>query len=84
MAAALLVLVVFAAVVSRPLAVRLWLAGRISDRSLFIASVARFPVLTFVFGLILRVPIPVLLLLTALSVVPGLLFSRVVREWIRR
>ena len=84
MAAALLVLVIFAAVVSRPLAVRLWLAGRISDRTLFVASVARVPVLTLVFGLILRVPIPLLLLLTVLSLVPGLLFSRVVRESIRR
>jgi hypothetical protein len=83
-AAALLVLVIFVAVVSRPLAVRLWLAGRISDRTLFVASVARFPVLTPVFGLILRVPIPMLLLLTALSLVPGLLFSRVVRESIHR
>jgi hypothetical protein len=83
-AAALLVLVIFVAVVSRPLAVRLWLAGRISDRTLFVASVARFPVLTLVFGLILRVPIPMLLLLTALSLVPGLLFSRVVRESIHR
>ena len=84
MAAALLALVILAAVVSRPLAVRLWLAGRISDQALFVASVARFPVLTFVFGLILRVPIPLLLLLTALSIVPGLLFSRLVRDSIRR
>jgi hypothetical protein len=78
--AALVAVVILAAVLARPIAVRLWLAGLISDRVLFAASVARFPALVFVFGLILRVPLPLLLLLTVLSVLPGILFSRVVRD----
>ena len=80
MVAAVVALVILAAVVARPIAVRLWLEGMISDRALFVASVARFPALVFVFGLILRVPLPLLFLLTVLSLVPGLLFSRVVRD----
>jgi hypothetical protein len=78
--AALVALVILAALLARPVAVRLWLAGLISDRVLFIASVGRFPALTFLFGLILRVPLPLLLLITLLAVIPGLLFSRVIRD----
>ena len=80
MTAALIALVILAAIVARPIAVRLWLAGMISDRVLFVASVGRFPALAFLFGLILRVPLPLLALITVLSVVPGLLLSRVVRD----
>lgn len=80
MGAALVAVVILVAIFARPLAVRLWLAGMISDRVLFAASVARFPALVFVFGLILRVPLPLLLLLAVLSLVPGLLLSRVVRQ----
>jgi hypothetical protein len=78
--AALVAVVILVAIFARPVAVRLWLAGMISDRVLFAASVARFPALVFVFGLILRVPLPLLLLLAVLSLVPGLLLSRVVRQ----
>jgi hypothetical protein len=78
--AVLVAVVILVAIFARPLAVRLWLAGMISDRVLFAASVARFPALVFVFGLILRVPLPLLLLLAVLSLVPGLLLSRVVRQ----
>jgi hypothetical protein len=83
-AAALVFLVILAALVARPVAVRLWLAGLISDRALFVASVARFPAIVLAFGLILRVPLPLLLLLTLLSLVPGLLFSRVVHDAIQK
>lgn len=76
----LVAVVILVAIFARPVAVRLWLAGMISDRVLFAASVARFPALVFVFGLILRVPLPLLLLLAVLSLVPGLLLSRVVRQ----
>jgi len=81
---ALVVVLIVVAVGARPLAVRLWLAGLISDRALFIASVARFPAIVLAFGLILRVPLPLLLLLTSLSLVPGLLFSRVVHDAIQK
>jgi hypothetical protein len=78
--AALVVLVILAAVIIRPLAVRLWREGLIGDRALFIASVARFPALVLAFGLMLRVPLPPLILLTLLSLLPGLLLSRVVHD----
>ena len=80
MGAALVAVVVLVAVLARPIAIRLWLAGLISDRVLFAASVARFPALVFVFGLLLRVPLPLLFLLAVLSLVPGVLLSRVVRQ----
>ena len=79
-----MVVVILATLVARPVAVRLWLAGLISDRALFVASVARFPALVFAFGLILRVPLPLLLLLAMLSLVPGVLFSRVVNDAIQK
>ena len=81
---ALVVVLIVVAVGARPVAVRLWLAGLISDRALFIASVARFPAIVLAFGLILRVPLPLLLLLTSLSLVPGLLSSRVVHDAIQK
>lgn len=80
MGPAFVAVVILVAIVARPIAVRLWLAGLISDRVLFAASVARLPALVFVFGLLLRVPLPLLILLTVLSVLPGILFSRVVRD----
>ena len=81
---ALVVVLIVVAVGARPVAVRLWLTGLISDRALFVASVARFPAIVLAFGLILRVPLPLLLLLTLLSLVPGLLFSRVVHDAIQK
>jgi hypothetical protein len=78
--AALVVLVILAGVAARPIAVRLWRAGLISDRALFAASVARFPALVFAFGLLLRVPLSIVVLLSVLSLVPGFLLSRVVRD----
>ena len=80
MGGVLVAVIILAAVVIRPVAVRLWRAGLISDRALFVASVARFPTLVFVLGFILRVPMPLLILLSVLSLVPGLLLSRVVHD----
>jgi hypothetical protein len=72
----LVALVIGLAVISRPIEVRLWRARRISDRTLAILSLARFPVVAFLFGLILDASVPALLLITALAFVPGLLFYR--------
>ena len=80
MGALLVTFILLTAVVIRPVAVRLWRAGLISERALFVASVARFPTLVFVFGFILRVPMPLLILLSVLSLVPGFLLSRVVHD----
>jgi hypothetical protein len=72
----LVVLVIAAAVMSRPIEVRLWRAGKISDRALAIVVLARFPIVAIVFGLIVGAPIPLLILITALAIVPGLMFCR--------
>jgi hypothetical protein len=80
--ALLVTFIILTAVVIRPVAVRLWRAGLISDRALFVASVARFPALVLAFGFILRVPIPLLIMLTVVSLIPGLLLSRVVHDTI--
>jgi len=79
----LVVGLIVAAVGARLVAVPLWRAGWISDRALFVLSIARFPALTFAFGLLLRVTLPLLLLLTLISLVPGLVMSRVIREVVR-
>ena len=78
--AALVVVLIVVAFAARPLAVRLWRAGWIGDGALVVLSIARFPALVFAFGLILRVPVPLLILVTLLSLVPGFLLSRVVRD----
>lgn len=75
----LTVLVIVIAVISRPVEVRLWRAGRISDRTLAIAGLARFPIVVFAFGLIVGASWPLLLALTALSIVPGFLFYSFMR-----
>ena len=80
MGALLVTFITLTAIFIRPLEVRLWRAGLISDRALFVASVARFPTLVLTFGFILRVPVPLLIVLTSVSLIPGLLLSRVVHE----
>ena len=80
MGALLVTFITLTAIFIRPVAVRLWRAGLISDRALFVASVARFPTLVLTFGFILRVPVPLLIVLTLVSLIPGLLLSRVVHE----
>jgi hypothetical protein len=79
----LLALVIAAAVISRPIEIRLWRAGRISDRTLAIVGLARFPVVAFLFGLILGAPIPLLIIITTVAIVPGLLFYRFMLDFIR-
>ena len=79
----LVVLVIVLAVVSRPVEMRLWRAGKISDGMLAGLLIARFPIVVFLFGLISGASVPVLVALTAISVVPGLVFHRVLRDVIR-
>jgi hypothetical protein len=74
--------VIVGAVVLRAVAVGLWRASVIGDRALVILSISRFPAVTFAFGLILRVPLPLLVVVTLISLLPGLLLSRVIRETI--
>jgi hypothetical protein len=79
----LVVLVIAAAVISRPIEVRLWRAGKIGDRTLAIVGLARFPIVAFLFGLIDGASIPLLILITAVAIVPGLMFYRFMLHFIR-
>ena len=78
--AAIVVVLIVAAIGARLLAVRAWRAGWIGDGALVLLSIARFPAIALAFGLILHVPMPLLVLLTLISLVPGLLLSRVIRD----
>jgi hypothetical protein len=64
MPAAVFIVVAFAA---RPIALRRWREGRLSDRSAAVLLVARFPLLAFGFGLLIRGPLPLVVGLTGLT-----------------
>jgi hypothetical protein len=79
----LLALVLVGAVASRPIVIRVWRAGRLSDRSAAVLGVGRFPVLALVFGLILGLPPLLIAALTAIGVLSAVLFYRFALEVIR-
>lgn len=68
----LLLIVVIAAIVSRPLDMWLWKRGRISDRTAAVLLVGRFPLVALLILPIMGVD----LLLTALILIPILLIGR--------
>ncbi len=72
------------AVATRPIESRLWLAGRISDRTLAILIVGRPAALCLVFGILGGSSWPFIALFTILGAVPGLLMYRFVRKTIRQ
>ena len=72
----LVLIVIIAAALSRPIEARLWRAGVLSDRSTAILFVGRFPVVCLLFGLIVGAELPLLLGITLLALVPSLLFYR--------
>jgi hypothetical protein len=78
-----LVLVIAAAVVSRPIEARLWRARRISDRAFSVALVARFPIVVFLFAAIDRAPLPLIPAITALAILPGALVYRTMLGLVR-
>jgi hypothetical protein len=77
------VLIVIAAVASRPIDARLWRAGRLSDRTTAILLLGRFPVLCFVFGLMAGASLPVLIGITAVAMLPMALFYRFTLDLLR-
>ena len=77
------ILVIAAAVASRPIEVRLWRRGRLSDRALALLLVGRFPVFVGPLAVMGSVPPPFNLLLVAIAVLPGLLAYPLVRDAIR-
>lgn len=63
-------LAIIAAVVSRPIEVRLWRAGRLSDRVVTLLLLGRFPVLVTLFAVLSSAPLPLAVFVVAISLVP--------------
>lgn len=72
----LVVLVIVAAVISRPVEARLWRAGKLSDRTTAILLLGRFPVVVFLFAVISGGPPLFVLGLTALMALPAVAVYR--------
>jgi hypothetical protein len=70
------VLVILAAVISRPVEERRWRAGKLSDRTAALLLVGRFPVLAFVFAVLVGGELLFVLAATALAALPALAFYR--------
>lgn len=70
------VLLIVAAVASRPIEARLWRSGRLSDRTAAILMLGRFPVLAFFFGLLSGASPLLALAVTALALLPPVVFYR--------
>ncbi len=76
-------LVIVLAVASRPIESRLWRAGRISDRTLALLLLGRFPLFVVLVALTAGGPSPFLLVLIVISLLPGLVFYRSMLSQIR-
>lgn len=76
-------LLVVAAVLSRPIEVRLWRAGRLSDRTTTILLLGRSPVIGFVGSLISEAAWPLVVGITMLGLLPSALFYRFVLDLLR-
>jgi hypothetical protein len=77
---AFVAIVIFAATISRPIEVLLWRMGHLSDRATALLLVLRFPVVAFLFGLILGGSPPRTLILTLLALIPAVFFYRLVLD----
>jgi hypothetical protein len=74
----LAILIIVAAVASRPIEVRLWRAGRLSDRTLTLLLVGRFPVVLGLYALLTGGLSLLTLFVIASSLLPSLLLYRFV------
>jgi uncharacterized membrane protein len=72
----LALLIVVLAVASRPIEVRLWRAGRISDRAVTVLLLGRFPVIVAIAALATGGPTLLTAALIGISVLPPVLFYR--------
>jgi hypothetical protein len=70
------VLIFVIAIASRPIEVRLWRRGRISDRTLTVLLLGRLPILVAVVSLLSGVPTFVTVVLVAASLLGPLAFYR--------
>jgi hypothetical protein len=69
-------LLIAAAVISRPVEVRLWRAGRLSDRTTALLLVGRFPVVVGLYAIIDGASLPFIAGITLMGLVPAVLFYR--------
>ena len=76
-------IVIFAACITRPIEVQLWRMGRLSDRVTALLLVSRFPVVAFLFGVILGGSIPRMVILTLIAALPMVFFYPVVLDFLR-
>jgi hypothetical protein len=76
-------IVIFAACISRPIEVQLWRMGRLSDRVTALLLVGRFPVVAFLFGVILGGSPPRMVILTLIAALPMVFFYPVVLDFLR-
>jgi len=72
----LTVLLIVAAVISRPIEARLWRAGRLSDRTTALLLIGRFPVVVGLFAIIDGAALPLVIGVTLLGLVPAAMFYR--------
>jgi hypothetical protein len=79
----LIAIVIAAAVISRPIEVRLWRAGRLSDQTTALLLIGRFPVVVCLFGLILGGPLLMVIGLTIMAVLPAAIFYRFALDVLR-
>ena len=77
------ILVIVAALASRPIEVGLWRRGRLSDRALALLLVGRFPVLVGLLSVMGGVPPSFTLLLIAVGILPCVIAYPLVRDAIR-
>jgi hypothetical protein len=80
---ALIAMVIFSATISRPIEVHLWRARRLSDGTTALLLVSRFPVVAFLFGLILGGSLPRTIVLTLLALLPAAFFYHLVLDVLR-
>ncbi len=71
-------LIVVLAVASRPIEIRLWRAGRLSDRSLTLLVLGRSPIFMTIVAIGAGLSLPVSLLLVAASLIPLMTMYRYV------
>jgi len=72
----MMLLVVVAAVASRPIEVRVWRAGRLSDRTMTLLLFGRFPLVVASFTVLSGGSLLMTLLLVGISALPGLFLYR--------
>jgi hypothetical protein len=79
----LLVILLVVAVASRPIELRLWRAGRLSDRALALLLLARFPILVGLFAVLSGGPMALTVFVIAISLLPAAAFYPVALRFIR-